>query len=176
MKSTFANAKGMVTITKWRAVQPLKGLRLRERWAQWCGIFVPDRFICECQYTLGENAVVDNSVKQMARLLGGLSQSDRYINRMQFGTGAAAAADAADTALETPISPIKTISSTSYPTDRSVRFQAFLLEDEANGFPLREAGLLFANTSPLLATRKTFEALTKSSDFVFEWNWTIYWA
>lgn len=172
MKATsqFPRANGRVELTIWRPHKlwtPLQGSK---------GRFDPDKYDCLGSFDLKGNVVVDNAVKQMARLLAGYNQSDRYINRMQFGTGNTSAADAGDTSLESPITPIKTISATSYPTDRSVKFQSFLMEDEANGFPLREAGLLFANTSPLLAARKTFETLSKTNEFVFEFNWTIYWA
>lgn len=177
-KSLFPDASGRVELTIWepkhRSWIPMRkilrriGLRIPE--------FVPAKYDFRGHFDLKGNVVVDNAVKQMARLLAGYSMTDRYINRMQFGSGNTSSASASDTALETPINPIKTISATSYPTDRSVKFQAFLLETEGTGFPIREAGLLFANTSPLLAARKTFETLTKSTSFVFEFNWTIYWA
>ena len=155
IKAGFPKPKGMLELVVWEVVKPVMILKRREK--------------------LGKNVVVNNAITQMSMLLGGTDMSDRYINRMQFGTGSTSPAAETDTALESAISPIKTITSTTYPTVSSVKFQAFLLEDEANGFPIKEAGLLFANTSPLLAARKTFAALTKSSDFVFEWNWTIYW-
>ena len=62
------------------------------------------------------------------------------------------------------------------PTTKSVKFTAFLLEDEANGFAITEAGLLANNASPALAARTTFGALNKSNDFVFEFSWTLYWS
>lgn len=120
-----------------------------------------------------DNVVVNNALYQFARLLAGVDQTDRLIDRMQFGAGTTAES-VTDTALGTPLTPIKTVSSPAeFPDDRSVKFTAFLLEDEMNGFPVSEAALLFANST--MATRKVFPALNKSEDFIFEFQWTLSW-
>lgn len=124
------------------------------------------------EHDMGENIIVNNFYDQVARLLAGDSQSDRAIAQMEFGVGTTAA-KAADVALASPITPVKDIASYAYPESGAVRFTAYLLADEANGFPITEAGLLTNNTSPKLMTRRVFAALNKSSDFVFEFQWTI---
>ena len=121
-----------------------------------------------------ENLVVNNAIVVMAHLLAGDDMSDYYVDRMQFGTGTTAAV-ATDTTLEAGVTPIKDISSHSFPDSTSVQFVAYLLEDEANGFAITEAGLRAANCSPDLVARTVFGALNKSNDFVFEFRWTIYW-
>jgi len=172
-KDRFPKALGKVELIVW---SPLKQRKLwLPNWVRNRMPFNPDKYQCRGHRILGMNVVVNNAVKQMARLLGGYQQSDRYINRMQFGAGSTNPASATDTVLESPLSPIKSITDVSYPNDSSVKFKAYLLEDELNGFPIQEAGLLFVNTSPALAARKTFSSLTKTNEFVFEWNWTIYW-
>jgi len=124
------------------------------------------------EHDMGENIIVDNFYDQVARLLAGSDQVDRAITQMQFGVGTAAAA-VTDVALASPITPIKDITSYAYPEAGAVRFTAYLLAGEANGFPITEAGLLTANTSPRLMARRVFAALNKSSDFVFEFQWTV---
>lgn len=59
-----------------------------------------------------------------------------------------------------------------YPTTTSVRFTASLDQSEANGETISEVGL-FTNQHTLLFSRKTFGILTKSSDFSFEFRYTI---
>jgi len=118
-----------------------------------------------------ENLVVTNAKKIMARLLGGLDASDWAIARMVFGTGDTAAADS-DVALEVPITPQKDVT-VDYPDDASVRFTATLESDEANGFPVNEAGLYSGSEG--IFSRVVFGPLTKSSDFRFVFRWTILW-
>jgi len=119
------------------------------------------------------NIVVNNAKTQMAHLLGG-DTTNRFVNRMQFGTGTTAEA-VADIALETPITPVKAAAAaTETPDVYSVQFTAQLTTAEANGFPITEAGLLFGNNT--LCARKVFGALNKTSDFVFQFTWTISWS
>jgi hypothetical protein len=117
-----------------------------------------------------ENVVLNQALTEFARLLAGVDQADRAIDRMQFGAGTTAEV-ITDTALQVPLTPIKSISSIEYPAFNSVKFTAFLLEDEMNGFPVSEVALLFV--SGLAATRKTFPALNKSEDFIFEFQYTL---
>ena len=122
-----------------------------------------------------KNVVVDNATVVIAHLLAGNNMSNYYISKMQFGTGTTAATTS-DTTLESAISPIKSISTYSYPTSKSVKFTAYLLEDEANGFAITEAGLLSNNASPALVARRVFGAINKTDDWVIELNWTLYWS
>lgn len=119
-----------------------------------------------------DNVVLNQAYEQFAHLLAGDDPADRAVNRMQFGSGTTTA-DVTDTALEIPITPIKAITAVTYPTTRSVKFTAFLLADEANGFPISEIGLLAVNST--LLTRTVTPAVNKSEDYVIEYNYTISW-
>jgi hypothetical protein len=58
------------------------------------------------------------------------------------------------------------------PVNYSVLATASLLSDEGNGFPISEAGLLTYDN--VLVTRAVFDTRMKTSDFVFNFNWTVY--
>jgi len=94
------------------------------------------------------------------------------VEKMQFGTGSVAESES-DEFLSSPITPVKTIESgnISYPSSVTVLFTTFLLADEANGFPIREAGLLTRDNA--LAARRTFSVIDKDSDHIVEFAWTI---
>ena len=112
---------------------------------------------------LGSNLLLENFDEKLAHLCAG-DTIDNYVDRMQFGTGSADA-DRSDTFLQMPISPIKAVT-VDHPTDTTTRFTAYLLEGEANGFPISEAGLLTGDDT--LVARKTFAGQVKDSDHIFE--------
>ena len=117
-----------------------------------------------------KNLILNKMKAQLSYLLSVATPGTRYLNRMQFGTGTTAAA-VGDLTLESPITPAKSITTVSYPTPTSVMLVAFLLETEANGFAVTEAGLLCADGT--LVARRVFGSLAKTVDFIFQFNWTI---
>jgi len=118
-----------------------------------------------------DNLVVDKAKEIMAHLLAG-DDSDNYkVSKMTFGTNDDPPTPE-DLVVKTPITPVKPIASVEYPNDSSVRFIVTLDQDEANGFPIAEAGLQAQNG---LVARVSFGPLTKDSDFIFIFRWTIYW-
>lgn len=120
-------------------------------------------------FEIKDNLILNEMYNKLVELLGGEASS--YIDRMQFGTGSLAPA-ATQQFLQTPITPIKTVTSEIDATDDyTVIFTAYLLVDEGNGFPISEAGLL-ANDDTLV-TRITFTARTKTSSFTFGFRWSI---
>ena len=120
------------------------------------------------QEDLGENLLVDNFYIQLSYLVGS-SVIDNWVNRMQFGTGSSAA-QATDTTLQMPISPIKAVT-VDHPTATTTRFTSYLLETEGNGFPIGEAALICGDDT--LVARKTFAGQVKSADYIFAFKWTI---
>jgi hypothetical protein len=107
----------------------------------------------------------------MAHLLAGDSPDDYKVRYMVFGTNGDEPS-ASDLQVKAPITPVKNIDSVDYPNDSSVRFIVTLQQSEANGFPLAEAGLQANNG---LVARVSYGPLTKDSDFIFIYRWTIYW-
>lgn len=123
----------------------------------------------EVMFEVKENMILDTMYSKLVQLFGG--EANAHVNRIQFGTGATAAAKD-QTFLQVPITPIKTVSAAIDPgDDYTVVFTAYLLEDEANGFPISEAGLVSADG--VLVTRITFTARTKSSSYQFGFRWSI---
>ena len=123
------------------------------------------RLVCVMK---GKNLLVDNFNEKLSHLCAGDSV-ENFVNRMEFGTGSADA-ERGDTFLQMPITPIKTVT-VDHPTDTTTRFTAYLMEDEANGFPISEAGLICGDDT--LVGRKTFAGLVKDSDHIFTFKWTI---
>lgn len=125
---------------------------------------------------LGSNVIVRGCRAAICRLIAGDDEANNVITQMQFGTGSLAET-ATDTALQSPITPVKGVDLFEYPgypgwgyTDRC-RFTAYLLADEANGFPISEAGLL--TVAGRLCARKTFTAQNKTADYIFTFRWII---
>jgi len=118
-----------------------------------------------------DNLVVDKAKEIMAHLLAGDDPDNYKVSKMTFGTNDDAPA-VEDLVVKTPITPVKPIASVEYPNDSSVRFIVTLDQDEANGFPIAEAGLQAQNG---IVARVSFGPLTKDSDFIFVFRWTIYW-
>jgi len=119
-----------------------------------------------------KNVILTRAKYQLARLVGA-GGADNYVNRMQFGTGSLAETES-DVHLQTPITPIKAVAAAypdALPTSYRVTFSAFLLADEANGFPISEAGLMCVDDT--LVARKTFAAQTKTADHIFLYEWCV---
>jgi hypothetical protein len=117
------------------------------------------------------NLIVDNAKNVMAHLLGGAASAEYAITKMTFGTGSTAPTEN-DTGIEIPVTPTKAVT-VDYPDSGSVRFTSVLESDEANGFPIHEAGLYSAGQGVI--ARVVFGPLTKSNDFRFVFRWTVYW-
>jgi len=116
-----------------------------------------------------KNTIVDDAYLKLVELFGGEISS--FCDRMQFGTGSAATSHD-QKFLQTPITPIKSVSSSIDGSScYTVIFEAYLESDEGNGFPISEAGLL-ANDGTLIA-RTTFTATTKTSSYNFGFRWSI---
>jgi hypothetical protein len=118
------------------------------------------------------NVVVNGSKTQLARLLGA-GDATRYIKWIQLGSGITPET-VTDTSLEQPITPMKVVAYAypdASPTSFRVTFTAYLEEDEANGFPISEAGLVCADNK--LFSRKTFATHTKDNEHIFEFTWTL---
>lgn len=128
------------------------------------------------------NVFLNSSIKQVMRLLAGaggqtvtgVDPTDLEIDRMQFGSGGSTDAAATDTGLVQPLPVIKDIEGWEFPDDFSVKFTAFLLDTELNGFPISEAALLFKNASPAAATRVTFDTQNKDENFIYEFQYTLF--
>ena len=133
---------------------------------------------------LGKNVVLNQMKAKLGELIAG-SGTTYYIDQMQFGTGGTDP-QSTDTGLAAPITPTKTVftanphefsddpsDSPAYmvSSDHQVMFIAFLLANEANGFPISEAGLMANDLT--LYTRKTFSPISKSADYIFEFRWTL---
>jgi len=115
-----------------------------------------------------KNVIVNTGKRQMAHLVAG-SGEDCYVTQMQFGTGSTPESES-DVTLQSPITPVKPVT-VSFPDLYKVTFQAFLMDDEAVGFTLCEAGLLTG--SDVLVARKVHAGLDKDDEHIFEYNWTI---
>lgn len=124
-----------------------------------------------------KNMIVAGFKSQSCHLLAGdigVVDARRHIKSMQFGTGTIPEA-ASDEGLQLPITPIKTVS-VSYPRagfsdDYYVQFYTALSANQANGFPISEAGLVCEDGT--LVARKTFAAINKTVDYIVEFRWRI---
>ncbi len=118
----------------------------------------------------GDNIILNQSASQLAQLFGGVGDG-KFASQMQFGTGDVTEL-ASDTTLQRPITPLKAITLVEFPDSRTMELTAFLLEDEANGFPIEEVGLM--NDDEVLLARITLaSAQEKSVDFQFQFTWRI---
>ena len=118
------------------------------------------------------NIVVNNFRSQELTVLGGIGLANRVITSIEFGVNGAAE-NATDVAITAPGGGpvIVALSSYTFPAYNQVRFEGTLGTAVGNGTAYVEAGLLFFNTAPALATRRVFATMTKSVDF----EWTIHW-
>ena len=115
------------------------------------------------------NLVLNGMYEQLIQLISA-GDPQAFVDRMQFGTGTLAPA-ASQQFLQRPITPLKNVIATVDAANYKVTFQASLLSDEANGFPISEAGLLASNDT--VVARAIFSARAKTSDFVFDFNWIV---
>lgn len=115
------------------------------------------------------NLIVNIARQNMARLLTG-EGSNRIINRIAVGTnGAPPSPD--DTAITHAF--IKPISSFSYPTPTSARFNFVIKENEANGMAIMEFGLIAADGSLFARRTRGGKVIEKEDDLEIEGFWTI---
>ena len=120
-----------------------------------------------CQFG---NLIVNNFRIQEAHILAGDAVASRAINRVQFGTSGTPEA-VTDSAITTPVTV--NVTTTSYPTTKSVRFEGTLTSAQGNGVAFQECGLIFANST--LAARRAFAVMTKSVAFEWTIRWTLIW-
>lgn len=126
-----------------------------------------------------ENLIVNGAREVMAIQIAE-STSDGEVSIIALGDGGwtgdiytPVAPDAADTELENELFR-KGLNSFSYPTVTSVAFYFVVETTEANGsgtVHYTEAGLF--TTGNTMFARKTFAAMTKTSDREFRFTWTI---
>ena len=120
------------------------------------------------------NLFLSQGYDSLLRLLGGSLPETRFVDRMQFGSGTRVS-DRDDEVLQSPISPIVAIDPvTGVVFDdiaKTVTFTAYLLVAQANGFRISEAALLSVDT--VVLARSTFTGRSKTSDYIFRFDWTI---
>lgn len=113
------------------------------------------------------NLILNQMYSQFVNLLGG--DTGCYVNRMQFGTGTITPA-VDQLQLQRAITPVKAMDS-AVVAGTIVTFTAYLLQNEGNGFPISEAGLMTADG--LIVARTTFAARTKTTDYQFGFEWAV---
>jgi len=113
-------------------------------------------------------STLNTMLTQVCHLIAGDS-TNRFITTMIFGTGSFPE-DQAQTNLQMPITPTKLIGAgIVWPSAYLVQVTAYLLNTEANQFPIAEIGL--ATGDGTLVARKTQAAVVKDADH----NWTFRW-
>lgn len=126
----------------------------------------------------GDNLALTRMKTQLSHLIVGHDTTVRFINRVAWGTGGHVQGDSSqpiapsvgDSTLESTIL-VKPLTMFEFPSPTSVLITAYILEGEANGFAISETGLLTGDSS--LVARRTFAALSKSSEWVFEQKWLL---
>lgn len=129
--------------------------------------YTPDWKLVE-RVDCGWNTLTRIFYNNYSHLLAGDS-TDNYVAEMQFGSGSSSPS-VDDTTLQQPITPTD-VPTVDHPDTNSTRFSAYLMEDEANGFPISEVGLLDGEGN--LMARKTLSGQVKNSDYIFGFRWTI---
>ena len=133
---------------------------------------IVDKFNTE-KIVIVNNKFLDLGFNAIRSLLSGTGATVSTVTKMQFGTGTSSPA-ITDTTLQSPISPIKALSSVDYTDETpSVLMKAYLLDYEGNGFTLGEAGLL--TPSNILVARAIYTPMEKTSDYNFTYEWTFTW-
>lgn len=112
--------------------------------------------------TSGSALFLDMGYQALFAILAGESAS--AVTAMQFGTGLDDP-DMADTRLQFPVSPIKTLASAVI-AGATATASAYLLSGDANGFTIAEIGL--RTGSGLLVTRGRVSEQAKTADYQFE--------
>ena len=115
------------------------------------------------------NLIVNVARQNMARLLTG-EGSNRIINRIAVGTNGAPPSHT-DTAITNAF--IKPITSFSYPTPTSARFNFLIKENEANGMAIMEFGLIAADDSLFARRTRGGKVIEKEDDLELEGFWAI---
>lgn len=115
------------------------------------------------------NLIVNVARQNMARLLTG-EGSNRIINRIAVGTNPTPPSPT-DTAITNAF--VKPISSFSYPTPTSARFNFLIRENEANGMAIAEFGLIAADGSLFARRTRGGKVIEKEDDLEIEGFWTI---
>jgi hypothetical protein len=115
------------------------------------------------------NLIVNGARQNMARLLTG-EGSNRIINRIAVGTNGAPPSPT-DTAITNAF--MKPITSFSYPTPTSARFNFLIKENEANGMAIMEFGLIAADGSLFARRTRGGKVIEKEDDLEIEGFWTI---
>ncbi len=126
----------------------------------------------------GDNLALTALKTQLSHLIVGDSSTTRFVNRMCWGTGGHEPGDptvpvapsVGDTALETSIL-VKSLTSFNFPNSTSVLIYGYILEGEANGYSISESALLCGDNR--IVARRTFGALAKTQEFVFEFKWLL---
>lgn len=117
------------------------------------------------------NLVVGAGLGHIASRMVGTSSA--VMSHLQLGTGSTAAA-AANTALETPLSPRNALTGTtaggSY--NEQLTYTATFIAGEATG-SLREAGIFNASSGGTMLCRTVYPVVTKGAGDTLEVTWTI---
>lgn len=122
------------------------------------------------------NLIVNNGLLIMTHVFGDAPSPNLFAQRkpsaIAVGTDNTAAV-VGDTALGTQVFE-DTFDSTTFPTSSSVRFDMTILQGEANGNQLNEAGV--KSVDGTLVSRTTFGDITKDSNFQLSFQWTFTFA
>ena len=133
------------------------------------------RFIWTWEWTIeypvsASPSTLNTMLEALTHLIAGDS-TNRYITTMVFGTGTFPE-DQTQTNLQMPITPEKAIGAgITYPSTYVVQVTAYLLNTEANQFPIAEIGLMTADGT--LLGRKTQAVVVKDADHNWSFRWGI---
>jgi hypothetical protein len=135
------------------------------------------------QHVTGENIVVNDGREALARLLGNAS-GDWFVDTMKFGDGGH---DPSDVTVMETVDVTDTdlygnenfsydvTSTTTWPSDRKVQFEATVEAAEGNGtgtLEYSEAGLYYASGT-LMFAHKAFGYIVKNSTIKLVATWTF---
>jgi hypothetical protein len=120
------------------------------------------------------NVVTNTLLMEQLYALAGEGLGDRWLNQMQVGTDGTPP-DPTDDHITNPVS--FDITSSTFPSGEPRKFilTAILGSTVGNGVSYQEVGLVFKGTTPRLAARRVFDAMTKSEGFEWEFIWTLSW-
>lgn len=122
------------------------------------------------------NLIVDNGLLVMTQVFGDAASPNLFAQKkpslIAVGTNNTDAA-AGDTALGAQVFE-DTFDSTTFPTNSSVRFDMTILQAEANGDTLSEAGVKSVDST--LISRSIFGPIAKDSNFQLSFQWTFTFA
>lgn len=121
------------------------------------------------EHDVDHNLVVNAARVNMAQLVAGQG-ARKTITRVGVGTNGTAPSPE-DTMLTGAF--VKPISSFSYPTSTSVKFDFEILESEANGLSIVEFGLICDDGSLFARRTRSGKVIDKSDDLEIYGYWTI---